>query len=152
MALPKNILVPVDFGDASDAAVAYAVDLAETTGAKLVLLHAFEIPIVGVPDGVVAVTAELTSRIVEAAEKALGALVARYEGRGVTITARLEQGDARDVILTQASKVGADLIIIGTHGRRGIARALIGSVAERIVRTAPIPVLTIHAHEAPPAG
>lgn len=125
---PKNILVPVDFGEASQAALDYAVDLAEGTDAKVFVLHTFEIPIVGLPDGVVAATAELTGRIVNAAQKAL-----------------LEQGDAREVILAEAKELGADLIVIGTHGRRGIARALIGSVAESVVRTSPVPVLTVHA-------
>lgn len=144
MRTPKSILVPVDFGEASEAALDYAVDLAEGVGAKVVILHTFEIPIVGLPDGVVAATAELTGRIVNAAQKALDDAVARYAARKVPITAVLKQGDAREVILAEAKELGSDLIVIGTHGRRGIARALIGSVAERIVRTSPVPVLTVH--------
>jgi nucleotide-binding universal stress UspA family protein len=144
MRTPKNILVPVDFGEASDAALAYAVDLAEGTDAKVFVLHTFEIPIVGLPDGVVAATAELTGRIVNAAQKALDDAVKRFAGRKVPITSLLKQGDAREIILAQAKELGADLIVIGTHGRRGIARALIGSVAESVVRTSPVPVLTVH--------
>lgn len=145
MRTPKNILVPVDFGEASDAALDYAVDLAEGTDAKVFVLHTFEIPIVGLPDGVVAATAELTGRIVNAAQKALDDTLKRYAGRKVPVTAILKQGDAREIILSQAKELGADLIVIGTHGRRGIARALIGSVAESVVRTSPLPVLTVHA-------
>lgn len=144
MRTPKNILVPVDFGEASDAALDYAVDLAEGTDAKVFVLHTFEIPIVGLPDGVVAATAELTGRIVNAAQKALDDLSKRYDGRKVPVTTILKQGDAREVILAEAKDLGADLIVIGTHGRRGIARALIGSVAESVVRTSPVPVLTVH--------
>lgn len=145
MRTPKNILVPVDFGEASEAALAYAVDLAEGTDAKVFVLHSYELPLVGLPDGVVSATAELTGRVVRAAQQALDELVRRYEKRKVPVTSHLEQGDAREVILRQAERLGADLIVIGTHGRRGIARALIGSVAESVVRTSPVPVLTVHA-------
>lgn len=142
MRTPKIVLVPVDFSEASVAALAYAVDVVEGTNAKVFVLHAFEIPILGLPDGVVTATAELTGRIVNAAQKALDDLVAEYRGR-VDLRALLKQGDAREIILAQAQDLTADLIVMGTHGRRGIARALIGSVTETIVRTAPIPVLTL---------
>ena len=105
MRTPKNILVPVDFGEASDAALAYAVDLAEGTDAKVFVLHTFEIPMVGLPDGVVAATAELTGRIVNAAQKALDDAVKRFAGRKVPITSVLKQGDAREIILAQAKEL-----------------------------------------------
>ena len=148
MRTPRTILVPIDFGDASLAALDYIVDLVEGTEASIYVVNTFEIPIVGLPDGVVAATAELTSRIVNAAQKALDDIVDRYEGRKVVLTPLLKQGDAREVIIALAKELGADLICIGTHGRRGIARALIGSVAESVVRTSPVPVLTVHAPEA----
>jgi nucleotide-binding universal stress UspA family protein len=148
MRMPRTILVPTDFGDASIAALDFAVDLVEGTDAKIYVLNTFEIPIVGLPDGIVVATAELTSRIVNAAQKGLDDAVARYEGRRVVMTPLLKQGDARKVILAQAKELDADLVCIGTHGRRGIARALIGSVAEGVVRSSPIPVVTVHA----PAG
>lgn len=145
MRTPRVILVPVDFGDASNAALDYAVELVEGTDAKVYVLNTFEMPIVGLPDGVVAATAELTSRIVEAAQRALDETATRYEDRKVALKTLLAQGDAREVILEKAKELGAELICIGTHGRRGIARALIGSVAESVVRTSPVPVLTVHA-------
>jgi nucleotide-binding universal stress UspA family protein len=144
MRTPRTILVPIDFGDASSAALDYAVELVEGTDADVYVLHTFEIPIVGLPDGVVAATAELTSRIVNAAQGALDDTAARYEDRKVRVKTLLKQGDAREVILAQAKELGAELVCIGTHGRRGIARALIGSVAESVVRTSPVPVLTVH--------
>ena len=149
MRTPRTILVPVDFGDASIAALDYAVALVEGADARIYVLNTFELPIVGLPDGVVAATTELTSRIVNAAQKALDDTVERYAGRKVVLTPLLKQGDAREVILAQAKELDADLICVGTHGRRGIARALIGSVAESVVRTSPVPVLTVHA---PAAG
>jgi nucleotide-binding universal stress UspA family protein len=147
MRTPRTVLVPIDFGDASMAALDYAVDLVEGTDAKVYVLHTFEIPLVGLPDGVVAATAELTSRIVNAAQKALDETIERYAGRRVVITPLLKQGDTRKVILALAKELDADLVCIGTHGRHGIARALIGSVAEAVVRTSPVPVLTVHGPE-----
>jgi nucleotide-binding universal stress UspA family protein len=144
MRTPRTILVPVDFGDASNAALDFAVDLVEGTDAKIYVLHTFEIPFVGLPDGVVAATAEVTSRLVNAAQRALDDTIARYKDRKVRLKALLKQGDAREVILAQVKEHDADLVCIGTHGRRGIARALIGSVAESVVRTCPVPVLTTH--------
>jgi nucleotide-binding universal stress UspA family protein len=145
MRAPRNILVPIDFGDASNAALDFAVDLVEGTDAKVYVLHTFEVPIVGLPDAIATATAELTSRIVDAAQRALDDAAARYKDRKVRVKTLLKRGDAREVILAQAREVDADLICIGTHGRRGIARALIGSVAESVVRTSPVPVLTVHA-------
>jgi nucleotide-binding universal stress UspA family protein len=140
----KTILVPTDFSEPAASALAYAVDLAEGLGAKVVLLHAFELPIVGFPDGVVVATADVASRIVNAAQKALDDAALPFAKRKVEITALLKQGDPREVVLATANDLCAELIVVGTHGRRGIARALIGSVTESIVRTAPVPVLTVH--------
>lgn len=148
MKTPRIVLVPIDFGDASTAALDYAVELVEGTQARIYVLHTFEVPIVGLPDGVLVATAELTSRIVNAAQKALDETVARYAGRKVVMTTLLKEGDARKVILAEAADLDADLICIGTHGRKGIARALIGSVAEMVVRTSPVPVLTVHGEKA----
>ena len=147
MKTPRIVLVPIDFSDASNAALEYAVELVEGSDAKIYVLHTFEIPLVGLPDGVIAATAEVTSRVVNAAQGALDDVVARHRDRRVKIQSVLKQGDAREVILTQAKELGAELVCIGTHGRRGIARALIGSVAESVVRASPVPVLTVHAPE-----
>jgi nucleotide-binding universal stress UspA family protein len=146
---PKNILVPTDFSDPSKAALDYAVDLAEKLGAGVHVMHAFELPIVGFPDGTMVLTAEMASRIINAGQKALDDLVAKYASRKLAspLHAFLEQADPREAVLSAAKKVNADMIIMGTHGRRGIARALIGSVTESLVRTSPIPVLTIHPAE-----
>ncbi|HVH41185.1 MAG TPA: universal stress protein [Labilithrix sp.] len=141
----KNILVPIDFGEPSDSALGHAIDLAEALDAKVYVLNVYELPLVGFPDGAVIPTAEIASRIVNASQKVLDEAVAKHRGRKVAVSALLKQGDARDVILSVAKEVGAGLIVMGTHGRSGIARALIGSVAERIVRTSSIPVLTVHA-------
>jgi len=144
---PKKILVPTDFSDASKTAVDYAVTLAKPLGASVHLVHAFELPVVGFPDGTLTITSDMASRIVNAAQEALNKLVDEYAKKGVTLTTSLEQADARDGILSAAEKERCDLIVMGTHGRRGIARALIGSVAENVVRRSSLPVLTVHARD-----
>jgi nucleotide-binding universal stress UspA family protein len=142
---PKKILVPTDFSEASDAALEYAVTLGQKLGATVSLVHSFELPLVGFPDGALTISAEMASNIIGAAEKALRRVAEDYAKRGIQIETRLEQADPRDGVLSAATKVGADLIVMGTHGRRGFARALIGSVTEAVVRISPIPVLTVHA-------
>ena len=140
---PKTILVPTDFSEPAQKALDYAVELAEKLGAKVQVIHAFELPLVGFPDGTVTITAEMATRITVAAQKALDEVVEKYKGRSVELVTSLVQGDPREIVLETAKKLGADLIVMGTHGRRGIARALIGSVAESVVRTSSIPVLTL---------
>lgn len=141
----EKILVPTDLGNGGASALAYAVGLAKSLGAELVLLHAFELPVVGFPDGALVATADLASRIINASQKALDEAVDKYKGQSVKITQLLKQGDPREVILAVTNDMNADLIVMGTHGRRGIARALIGSTTESVVRTSPVPVLTVHA-------
>lgn len=150
MALPKKLLVPTDFSEPSRAALDYAIDLAEPLGAAVHLVHAFELPIVGFPDGAMTITAEMGARISEAAQRALDDLVHSLRSRKVDLATTLVQSDPRDAVLSTAKKIGADLIVMGTHGRRGLTRALIGSVAESVVRTSPVPVLTIHGAETTP--
>jgi len=112
-------------------------------------MHAYEIPIVGVPDGALIATPELAARISDAARSALDTTLKRLEGRGAQVQGVLREGVAWEEIEHVANDIDADVIVIGTHGRRGIARALLGSVAENVIRTSYRPVLTIHG---PPHG
>ena len=107
-------------------------------------MHAYEIPVVGFPDGALIPTADVAARITEAATKGLDSLVEARRGRGVPIEGVLCQGVPWEEINSTAERLDADLIVIGTHGRRGLARALLGSVAENVIRTSSRPVLTIH--------
>lgn len=140
----SRILVPTDFTESSDRAVEYALALAERLGAKITLMHAYEIPVVGFPDGALIATAEVAARIADASKQALDRAVQRYSKRGVPIDAILREGVAYDEIRRVADEIDADMIVIGTHGRRGLARALLGSVAENVIRTCTRPVLAIH--------
>jgi nucleotide-binding universal stress UspA family protein len=144
MALPKVILVPTDFGEPSEAALDYAIELAKAFGSEVVLMHAYEIPIVGFPDGAIVATADLTARILEGAQAGLEHEVSTREGQGVKLRGIIKQGDPYRMVNETAESIGADLIVMGTHGRHGIPRMLLGSVAEKVVRTATVPVLTIH--------
>ena len=142
MTTAKIILVPTDFSVAAEAALDQALALASKLGAKVLLLHAYALPIIGFPDGP---AAAIASRIIGDAEKGLAACVARCSESGVEIVPLLKQADPREAILAAARDLSADLVVMGTHGRHGIARALIGSVAEAIVRVSPVPVMTVHA-------
>ncbi|MBX3228031.1 MAG: universal stress protein [Labilithrix sp.] len=150
MTLPKIILVPTDFGAPSEAAIDYAIDYARVFGAEVVLMHAYEIPIMGFPDGALVATAELTTRILEGAQAGLNRQVASRQGSGVEVRGIIKQGDAWHMVNEAAEETGATLIVMGTHGRTGIPRALIGSVAEKVVRTSKVPVLTVHVDEHAP--
>jgi nucleotide-binding universal stress UspA family protein len=140
----SKILAPVDFSDASLRALDDAIDLAAKLGASVVVMHAYEIPVVGLlPEGAIIATAEQAARIASIAEDSLRETVESRANRGVKIESVLREGPAWQEIDAVADQIGADLIVLGTHGRRGILRALLGNVAEKVVRTAHQPVLTI---------
>ena len=143
----RTILVPVDFSETSHQALSYAVDLAVALRARLHVMTSWQMPIVGFPDGVIVATAEVVTRVIDDAERRLAALKNEYKDRNVEIATEVDQGDAREAIVAAAKKVGADIIVLGTHGRTGLGRWLIGSVAESVVRTSPIPVLTVRKQE-----
>lgn len=144
MAELRRILVPTDFTETSDRALDWAVDLAASVGASVTVMHAYEIPIVGFPDGALIATADVASRIADASRAALDACVEQRRGKGVPLDSVLREGVPWEEINRLADEVNADMVVIGTHGRRGLARALLGSVAENVIRTAHRPILTIH--------
>lgn len=144
MSMFKKILVPVDGSAPSDAAVALALRLARDQGAKLFFVHVCEVakiaamvsaPTVGI-DPSYALEAERESGEV-ALEEALG----RAKSGGVESETHLEEGSCVSTLLDVGRENGIDLIVIGSHGRGGIARALLGSVAEGVLRHSDVPVL-----------
>jgi len=143
MQLPSKILVATDFGDRAAYAFDSAVELAGKLGATVHLLHVIGIPALGVPEIGVALTSTAMESTVLAAQAQLDRLVARYPDAGIATL--LATGDPRELIPSAARNLGADLIVVGTHGRRGLRRALLGSVAEHVVRGASCPVLAIRA-------
>lgn len=143
MTLPRTILVPVDFSGHSEAALDYAVELAGKLDAKLYILNVVGIPAFGVPELGAALAPTVIDSIVRDSEAALAKLADARRSKVQIAGTLLRTGDARDMIIHTAEEVAADLIVMGTHGRRGVGRALLGSVAESVVRTSPCPVLTI---------
>ena len=144
-----RIVVATDFSELADTVVDSALDLAKQLGASVTLVHSYEIPIYGFPDGVLVAPADLASRLGAAAQVELDRLARRHADRGVPISTVLRMGAAWDEINAVAEETKADLIVVGTHGRRGLARALLGSTAERLIRTATRPVFVVHAAAAP---
>lgn len=143
MSLPKNILVPIDFSDHSQRALDYAIELAAKLDAKVHLLNVIGIPALGIPELGVALTASMIDNLVKNNQDALDKLADPRRKLASIGEVMLRTGDTRDMILQACGEVNADLIVMGTHGRRGVSRALLGSVAESVVRTAPCPVLAI---------
>jgi nucleotide-binding universal stress UspA family protein len=136
----KTILVPVDFSACSEQALDYAIELADKLGATVHLLSVIGLPTYGVPELSVGITATMMDNMIADNQAALDALARPRKLDGKTL---IRAGDARDVILQTVEELHADLVVMGTHGRRGISRALLGSVAEMVVRTSPVPVLTV---------
>jgi len=137
MIVLKNILVATDFGPASDAALAYGRALAKTFGAKLHLLHVadndFLQPLVNDPYVLKAATFRRIEERLTAEDRTV-----------LSAHPALAIADQPAVAITSYAKAETiDLIVMGTHGRTGVSHLLLGSVAERVVRTAPCPVLTV---------
>jgi len=142
MALPRNILVPLDLGDHATRVLEYAVALAATLDAKVHVLHAVNWPVLGaeIP---VSVSDKAMDEIVAKHQRELDQLAATY-ARGAPVgSVEVKVGDPRALIPQIAEQRGVDLIVMGTHGRSGIARLLLGSVAETVARAAPCPVLLV---------
>jgi nucleotide-binding universal stress UspA family protein len=155
----RQILAPTDFSECSAQAVACAYEFAQTFGAELVLLHVIEDlpPYIGFipPEGAAMLLKDLERRAcVELTEVLPGAKAAE-----VKVSRRVVVGPPPDEIVRFAVAEQVDLIVIATHGRTGFSHLFMGSVAERVLRTAPCPVMTIspmamtgeHGH-APPLG
>jgi len=141
----KNILVPVDFSDCSEKALRYAMPLAEQNKAAITLLHVTAGCVTG---GFSAVDyVQLRGEMRASAEHQLSELVAQQKNDEVKVEFRTAEGDAGSEIIAAARTLPADLIVISTHGRTGLAHALLGSVAEHVVRRAPCPVLVVREHE-----
>ena len=143
----KNILAATDFSDVAEAALSYGRTLAEQFSATLHVVHVVEdIALRAVTaDGFITVMPELQRELEEAARKQLDTALSRVPSRAPKPVARVVTSNTTaEAIVTYAREARVDLIVIGTHGRGGMSRLLLGSVAERVVRTAPCPVLTVH--------
>jgi len=139
----ERILVATDFGNSSEHALELALTLAEKFGSELTLVHSWQAPDYSYAAGLylpVDVLAPIERAAVARLEEAMTELKTRFPAA----KSLLRAGVPWEEVLAAATQVKADLIVMGTHGRRGLERALVGSVAERVVRMSPIPVLTVH--------
>jgi nucleotide-binding universal stress UspA family protein len=142
----KRILVPIDFSPASLKALDYAADFAQPLGADLSVLFVIEPIYYAVPDlaGAAAGTAVgLLEEQRASGKRQLERLQARYAKRRIKLRTLMQTGTPYQTIVDAAKSLKAHLIVMSTHGRTGVSHLLLGSVAERVVRTSPCPVLTI---------
>jgi nucleotide-binding universal stress UspA family protein len=143
----KKILVATDFSEPSEAALAYGRELARNFGAALTIMNVVENLLTrayGVDGGVVMIDPELQRQIEDGARQELDKLISKEDrdllkAEGVVLVS----GMPADAIISRARQTNTDLIVMGTHGRGGMAHLFLGSVSERVVRTAPCPVLTV---------
>jgi nucleotide-binding universal stress UspA family protein len=138
----KHILVATDFGEPANRALDFALMLASKFESKVTIVHASWLP----PVAYAAYAEGLlwpTDEMARGAKEALQTLVSGARKRYSNVEGLVVIGEPRGTILDVAQERGADLIAMGTHGRRGLSRVFLGSVAERVVRVSPVPVLTI---------
>jgi universal stress protein A len=140
----KTIVCPTDFSECSEAALTVAVDLAQKLGSKIELVHVLQVPIyVGWEDSPagLAATQQLIGETRSRVQQQLEASAAKVARLGVPISVQHCEGTPH-VKISELSQT-ADLVVLGTHGRTGLPHLLLGSVAERVVRTARCPVMTV---------
>jgi nucleotide-binding universal stress UspA family protein len=138
----RRILCPIDFSETSVHAVEHAVALARWLDARLIALHVYApifAPIPSLPD----VSDRVPDAEIHAARDRTCTFVKAAGGSGLTVDVQVEVGHPAPTILARASALPADLIVMGTHGASGIERLIIGSVAEKVLRRASCPVLTV---------
>lgn len=149
----KRILVPIDFSPASELALEDAADLARGLGAEIDLLHVWELPALVGPQEVyigAAMPAATINAIEAQSEKAVEQVAIEARAKNMPVLkARALPGSPYHIIVDEAERGRYDLIVVGTHSRKNIARLLLGSVAEQVVRHAPCPVLVARGQKVP---
>jgi nucleotide-binding universal stress UspA family protein len=137
----QRILVPTDFSETSEAALRYGAELARRFSARLFLLHVPEHP-VGAAE--TEHPTDLLETMQNTADDRLPYLLSEAERHELRPECAMRLGTPWEEIVRHAEEHDIDLIVMGTHGRQGLARVLLGSVAETVLRKAPCPVLTVH--------
>lgn len=141
----KNILVPIDFSEVSEFVAEWAKEFAKKLGAKIHVVFVLEdlTEYEGFYIRAEALT-ELENLLFEGAQKSMDDFIKKHFSDISEINQIIAKGDVVEKIIETGQRVGADLIIMGTHGRKGLDRILFGSVADGVVKHSPIPVLTIN--------
>ena len=143
--MTRRILHPSDFSAASNAAFKKAIEVAKASRAELLIVHVINpiVPVAG--EGYVSpkMYEDLAASTRAWARKQLDRLLAKAKKSGVRVKGLLGEGPAHEEIVRIAKRKRADLVVMGTHGRSGLAKLFLGSVAGRVVAAAPCPVLTV---------
>lgn len=146
----RHILVPVDGSPTSQRGLKEAASLAKTLGATVRLVHIVDETALTLNPEAATATAPLLEQFAEAGKQVLQEAVAAAQRDGVQVETAMHEniaGRVADRILDEAAKWPADLIVMGTHGRRGLRHAVLGSDAEAVVRSAKVPVLLVRSPE-----
>jgi nucleotide-binding universal stress UspA family protein len=139
----KRIIVATDFSEGSDVAMERAFGLAKTLGATLDLVHVLDTAILTAPASLGSMPLVEPEVLMDQIDEQLSVRVEKAQKEGLVCQSDSLDGYPAREIVRHAEKTGADLIVVGTHGRTGVAHVIMGSVAERVVQRASCPVLVI---------
>ena len=139
--LAKKILVATDFSEGSDEALDRAIEMAKVSGAEIEVLHVIELA-EEFPFGTTYFDADY-GVLYASVDRELARRADRARAAGLRCETKIIEGTATTDIIQRAQRIGADLVVVGNHGRTGLAHIVLGSVAERVVRRASCPVLTV---------
>jgi nucleotide-binding universal stress UspA family protein len=143
----KKILVPLDGSEVAEAVLPHVERLAKDHDAEIIILRVAVNPAFEFAMSDPAIAAQVVSDMEQQSKEYMAAMEARLKGKGFKVTSAIVEGGVADAILREAEERGADLIAMSTHGRSGMARWLIGSVADKVVRASPLPVLLVRPAE-----
>lgn len=142
----QRLMLATDFSPHARAALRYAAELSARLGAPLTIANAYLIPAVPLPEGAIIPSADTLADAMTRTARALDTEQrTALELGAIAVTTTVVEGSPAVELVKLARDRGIDMIIMGTHGRSGLARALVGSVADKVVRTASCPVLVVHA-------
>ncbi len=140
----QNILIPTDFSENADKAIAYAALLAETLSARIHLLHVPVIPTYLLFDASYTPGPKAVTQILERGQQWLDALEERVgASSSAPVQSALKEGVVHEAIRAYAEEQNIDLLVMGSHGRRGVSKFMYGSVTERVLKTVPVPTLVV---------
>ena len=139
----RRLLCPVDFSDVSKNAFQIAIDLAVLFKADLHVMHVFQMPASTIPEGIYDIPDDMEDKVKSHFSKKLDEFIKNHSTPEINITTGSYAGFPHVEIINSAKEAKADMIVMGTHGRTGLSHVLLGSVAERVIRTSDIPVLTV---------
>ena len=139
----RRLLCPVDFSDVSKNAFQIAIDLAVLFKADLHVMHVFQMPASTIPEGIYEIPDDMEDKVKSHFSTKLDEFIKNHSTPEINITTGSYAGFPHVEIINSAKETNADMIVMGTHGRTGLSHVLLGSVAERVIRTSDIPVLTV---------